>query len=507
MVSSNRTSGIKKNLFFSIFSQFMIMALGIIIPRLVLVSFGSEVNGLLSTVTQIFTYVALLEAGIGNASLNSLYKPIADNDKYQISDVLSATKKYYRKITKIYFLCVVILSLGYPLVAKSELSYQTVALVILFQGLSGVLNFYFVASYKQLLIADGKNYIIQNITLIIYVLTSVSKIVLLLYGFDIVLLQISYFLIHCAQVAIYVYIVKRKYKWLEKHKNPDMKALSQRNAFLIHEISGTVFSSTDTFVLSTFCSFKVASVYSVYNMVFIALNSMINSINSGLVYILGQAYAKDKTKYEKTHDIYDSLYMALVFSLMSVAFILIIPFVNLYTKDVNDIEYVDFKLPILFAVIHLMSCSRAVSARLITIAGHAKATQWRSLAEAIINLVSSLILVQWIGIYGVLLGTIIALTYRMNDIIIYANKHILHRSPLKTYKKVILNTFLFFVFVCASYFITDYLVVSCKSYVHFAVWCIVFTLLSFVLFGFVALCSSRDLRILLRKRLNTHKKI
>ena len=148
-----------------------------------------------------------------------------------------------------------------------------------------------------------------------------------------------------------------------------------------------------------------------------------------------------------------------------------------------------------------MSCSRAVSARLITIAGHAKATQWRSLAEAVINLVSSLLLVQWIGIYGVLFGTIIALTYRMNDIIIYANKHILNRSPFKTYKKVILNTSLFFVFVCASYFFTDFLVVSCKSYVHFAVWCIAFTFLAFVLFGGAALCSSRDLRVLLGKRL------
>ena len=504
-MGNNKASGIKKNLFFSIFSQFTIMALGIIIPRLVIVSFGSEVNGLLSTVTQIFTYVALLEAGIGNASVNSLYKPIANSDKHQISDVLSATKKYYRKITRIYFLCVIVLAAVYPLIVKGDLSYQTVALVILFQGLSGVLNFYFVAAYKQLLIADGKNYIIQNITLIVYVLSSISKIILILYGFDIVLLQFIYFLIHCGQVAIYVSIIKKKYKWLVDHKNPDMDALSQRNAFLIHEISGTVFSSTDTFVLSTFCSLKVASVYSVYNMVFIALNSMINSINSGLVYILGQTYAKDKTRYEKTHDVYDSLYMALVFSLMSVAFIMIIPFVNLYTKDVTDIEYVDFKLPILFAVIQLMSCSRAVSARLITIAGHAKATQWRSLAEAIINLVSSLVLVHWIGIYGVLLGTVIALTYRINDIIIYANKHILKRSPFKTYKKILLNVSLFCVFIVAALILNNFLIASCKSYFHFAIWGLAFTIFSFVIYGVAALLSSRDLRIILRHRLSTRK--
>lgn len=488
------------------FSQFTIMALGIIIPRLVLVSFGSEVNGLLSTVTQIFTYVGLLEAGIGNASVNALYKPITEGNRSKISDVLCATQKYYRKITWIYLSCVIVLSAGYPLVIKSDLTYWTVALVIFFQGMSGVLNFFFVASYKQVLIADGKNYIIQNITLIIYVLTSISKIVLMLNGFDIVLLQFSYFIIHCIQVAIYVLVMRRRYKWLEKHKDPDMSALSQRNAFLVHEVSGTIFSSTDVFVLSTFCNLKVASVYAVYNMVFVALNSMINSINGGLVYILGQSYARNDNSYRRIHDMYDSFYMALVFSLMSVAFVLIMPFVKLYTRSVTDIEYVDYRLPILFTTIHLMSCARAVSARLITIAGHAKATQWRSLAEALINIAASLILVQFIGIYGVLLGTIIALTYRMNDIIIYANRKILNRSPFETYKKVFANAAVFGAAVLAEWLLRDKLSEFCSSYLKFALLGLICTAISFILFFGLAFITNRDLRSFAAGKLKRKKK-
>ena len=485
--------GLKKNLFYSIFNQFVILALGIILPRLILTSYGSEVNGLLSTVTQIFTYVALLEAGIGNASVNALYKPIADNNKYLVSDIFSATEKYYHKVTYIYIACVLVLSVGYPLVIDSELSYFTISLIILFQGMSGALTFYYVAAYKQVLIADGKNYIVQNITLIIYLISSIAKIILMCNGFNILYLQFAYFVIYCIQVFLYVKVMRRKYSWLEKHKFPSMEALSQRNAFLIHEISGTVFSSTDIFVLSTFCNLKVASVYSVYNMIFTALNSLINSINNGLVYILGQTYAKNKIKYNKLHDAYNSFYMALVFSLISVAYLLIIPFVNLYTRGVTDAVYVDFKLPLLFALIQLMSCGRAVSARLITIAGHAKTTQWRSLAEAAINLTASIILVNWIGIYGVLLGTIIALLYRVNDIIIYANKMVLNRSPWNTYKKWLINVGMFTIFILIAYFSQKTFLIVCNSYVVFLIMGLLFSIASFLLYFGIAILTNKDL--------------
>ena len=80
-------SKIKYNLVFNVLSQMIILFLGILLPRLVLVSYGSEVNGLLNTISQIFVYIALLEAGIGNASVNALYKPIVDRDIHTISEI------------------------------------------------------------------------------------------------------------------------------------------------------------------------------------------------------------------------------------------------------------------------------------------------------------------------------------------------------------------------------------------------------------------------------------
>ena len=76
---------------FGIVSQVVTLLLGIIIPRLVIVSYGSEVNGLLSSIRQIFAYVALLEAGIGTAALQAMYAPIAKEDHVSASRIMSAT--------------------------------------------------------------------------------------------------------------------------------------------------------------------------------------------------------------------------------------------------------------------------------------------------------------------------------------------------------------------------------------------------------------------------------
>lgn len=496
-MASEKTSKIKRNVFFGIFNQFLIFVIGLIVPRFILTSYGSEINGLLTTVTQIFTYVGLLEAGIGNASLNALYKPLAEANQYDASDIFSATQKYFRKVTLVYFLCVGIVSFVYPLCIECELSYIQIFLVILFQGLSGALTFYFVSAYKQLLSADGKQYIVSNISLIIYILTSAIKIVLMGLGFDVVVLQAGYLIVHCAQIAIFIVYMRKHYPWLEKHVNPNMKALSQRSAFLVHEISGTIFSSTDAFVLSTFCSLMVTSIYSIYNMVFVALNSLINSVNGGLHYILGQNYVKDKDKYVKIHDTYDSIYMALVFSLFSVAYVLICPFVRLYTAGVTDIEYIDYFLPVLFVSIQLLSCGRATSARLITISGHAKATQWRSLLEAAINLTVSVVLVNIIGIYGVLLGTIVALIYRTNDIIIYANVHILKRSPWKTYSKLLSNIAIFVLFAVAEWFGREFIQLTCNSILMFVLYGVITTLLSVSLYLSVAIIGNPQIKKLL----------
>lgn len=103
-----------KNIVFGFGGQIVVMVLGIIIPRIMITSYGSDVNGIVSTVTQIFSYMALLEAGISQAAKNALYKYIANKDQNGISYVVSLSRRYFRKVTVVYGIGVMLLSFITP---------------------------------------------------------------------------------------------------------------------------------------------------------------------------------------------------------------------------------------------------------------------------------------------------------------------------------------------------------------------------------------------------------
>lgn len=492
-MSQSKAKKAKLNVIVTFVNQVATLLLGLLIPRLVLTSYGSEVNGLITSVNQIFIYVGLLEAGIGSASLYALYKPFANDDKYEICDVYSATKKYFRKVTVVYSVCVVLIAFIYPLFIDSSLSYTTTMLVILLQGIANVIVFAFSTSCKQVMLADGRNYIVSFIGIAIYIISSVAKIILMNLGYDVVMLQVSHVIINGITACVYNIVAHRLYPWLKTHKSPKMEALSQRNAFVVHEASGVVFNSTDAFVLSTFCNLMIASVYTIYNLVFRSLYVVIESVMSGLYYILGQSYANgDKKNYTMLYDAYESIYMYVSFVLFSVTYVLIVPFVKLYTAGVSDIKYVDYFLPILFAMVQLMSATRMVACRMVMIAGYAKNTQNRGIIESIIKIVFSIILVQFYGIYGVLMSTIFALAYRCNDAIIYTNMKILQRQPWKTYLKVVVNFFAFVLIVAAEYVFRAQLTKFCNGFISFLLLGFVFTIMSAILFLIVIILTDKN---------------
>jgi O-antigen/teichoic acid export membrane protein len=264
-------------------------------------------------------------------------------------------------------------------------------------------------------------------------------------------------------ILIWIYI-KRSYKWIDLNVKPNYSAISQKNSVLVHQISGIIFGNTDVFILTIFCGLKVVSVYVMYNLIFQMINNLTSNTNVGVVFMLGSAYYEDRNKFLSLYDSYEVYYMAIVFALYSITYILILPFMKLYTAGITDMNYIDSFLPILFVILNLMSSARTPVGNVINIAGHFKKTQYRSILESTINIVVSLICINKFGIYGVLMGTIVALFYRTNDIIIYTSRHILKRSPLITYKRWFINIVLFLIVVV----IATQFNVSPNSYIKFA---------------------------------------
>lgn len=466
------------NIIWGVFGQVITIAIGIVVPRLVLVSFGSEVNGLLNSITQIYAYFTLIEAGIGATTLQALYKPTADKDKDAINGILSATSRYYKRVALIYFGAVMVFATVYPLTVNSSLPKIWIFFIILLNGLGSVINFWIQGKYTIFLSSIGKSYVNTNLGTVSNVLTSASKIILLLMGCDVLQLQVVYFVISIIKMLFIYFYIKRNYSWINVKAEPNYSALSQRNSVLIHQISYLIFSNTDVLLITYFLGLKEVSVYSMYLMLFTYINVFATQIYSAFNFRLGQIYNSNIDLYKKYHDIFEVYYLSIVFIMFTMGYVFIVPFLNLYTAGVNDVNYLDYKLAFLFFAMNILSSGRNSSVMVINYAGHFKNTVKQTVIESVINVVCSLAFINIFGIYGVLMGTIAALLYRMIDMVIYSNKRLLKRSSFITFRRWILNLGISFIVI----FITHKIDINSDSYFSLILSAIIIGIIIFAAF-------------------------
>jgi len=462
-----------KNVVSGFGGQFIIIILGIIVPRIFISSYGSDTNGLLSTIGQIFTYMALLEAGIGQAARNALYKPFQEKNTDEINYTASVARSYYRRFTIIYAVGVVILSLVLPYVMKTNVDKFTVFLIVFFEGISGVISFYYIQTPSIIISVDGKSYINNGITVVNKIVSYIVKIVLAKFGINVALLQFSYFIINVIKVFFYKIYFNKHYSWLKYIKVDKNIKLKDRNSYIITEIATTVFNSTDMIVLSMLLSTQLSSVYSVYNMIYSNVHLLLNSVYFSIVYILGRLYHSDLKKYSVAHDSFITIFLGLMTILMSVCYVLTIPFITLYTDGIKDVDYIYKQLPLLFSLVQILSWSRYVGGNLTCLAGYAKETSYVSLVEAILNITLSVILVNKFGIVGVLLATVLSLPLKVIWCFYISDKKVLKRSYLRSLSILGVNYLIFASVVVLSRFIK----IEIANYISFALYGIVLTLI------------------------------
>lgn len=461
------------NLITSLAYKVITVIVGFILPKLFITTYGSEINGLQSSVNQIFAYISLIEGGIGAATLQALYAPVANENKQKINAYLSATSVYYNQIGVVYFILLTVIGIGYALIVPVEgCSFGFVFLYILFSGALSGINFFYLGKLKLLISAKGDEYVVTALTMCTFLATSIMKIVLISMGVNIVILQVCYLAINLIVTYVYYRIAKRKYPWLSFRETPDNTCIAQKNSVLLHRISAMIFQNIDVVLLTFMCGLKVVSIYTIYKMIVGTVTTVVTTMGDSVHFIFGQTYNADadKEKYMRIIDTFNVYYSAVSFALFSVMFLLIIPFLRIYTKGMDQ-SYIFEALPYLYISIELLTVGREAMMRTIEVAGHFKKTQWRAVAESAINLIVSVVAIlvckqYWGdvgGLYGALLGTIVAMLYRTIDINIYANRKILQRSCGKSFWVIGGNvlTLLFTVFGMKPF------VGTCDSYLAF----------------------------------------
>lgn len=162
----SRTKTVIKNAIWELGYYLIVIALGFLAPRYIILIYGSEVNGLSSTITQTLNIILILQAGATTAAIFSLYKPIADNDIPKISKNLYSAEKFFRKISFIFGGIMLVAAVMTALFLKSELDAKFIFIAFVIMGMKSFLDLYFTAKFRIVFTAFQEKFVISIATLI-----------------------------------------------------------------------------------------------------------------------------------------------------------------------------------------------------------------------------------------------------------------------------------------------------------------------------------------------------
>ena len=467
-----------KNIIASLLFQVVTIICGFIVPRLIISNYGSDVNGLVTSITQFLAYITLLEAGFGPVIKSILFKPIVKNDKETIKKILKASEKIFRKISYIFIAYIIVLCFVFPLIVSNEFeSFYTISLILII-SISTFAEYYFGMTYKLFLHADQKPYVTHYIQIATLIINTILIIVLVKLGFSIQVVKLVSASIFILRPILHNIYVKKKYNISLKDVeeayviNQKWDALAQHIAYIIHR-------NTDIIILTIFSDIKEVSVYAVYMLIINSIRNVVYSFTGGMDASFGKMIAKEE--YDKLNDKFKKFvtYYYMISSILFIcAFFLIIPFVSLYTKGITDANYIR---PIfgyvMLSSVFMLSIKDPYN-DLVKVVGHFKQTQKGAFVEAILNLVISIALVFKYGIVGVAIGTLVSTTIRTIELMYYANKNILKTNIFHFIKLIVMIIIEFIIIYALVDFIGEFKI---DTYIDWIIYAIIVTLISMII--------------------------
>lgn len=470
------------NMISALLLQACIIISGFIIPKIILIYFGSDVNGLVSSINQFLSYIALLEGGITGVISANIYKPLVEHDFKKLSSVIVTSKQFYNKIALIFVVYSIVLAILYPVFFNTKFTSLYIFILTIILSILTIIQYMFSLTLKTLLIADKKAYIVSFSQIVIVILNITLVYISVRVYPSIHLLKLISGCLFIIQPIVYTHYTNKYYTidWTSKSDN---NLISERwNGFAIN-IAAFIHNSTDITILTIFTNLATVSIYSVYTLVTTGIKSLINALLSGINPVIGQVYAKkDLKELNNKMDLYEYIVLLLVFFMFSIAGLLITPFVTLYTKGISDANYYQPIFGVLTVVSEALYLVKFPHLNLAYSANKFKEITIPAYIEAVINIVLSVILVNWFGLIGVSIGTIVAMVYRMAFHIYYTSTIVKGRNQLIFYKKIITFLIATIIGMCICIIMFPMYTITISNWIiHALVYSIVFAFLYFII--------------------------
>lgn len=430
---------ISKNISFSLLHQIVLIFCEFLISRLIIKTFGSNINGLIVSITQFLGYITLLEAGIGPVIKYNLFDKINSKNKKTINEILKASEKIFKNIAKLYLVYILVLIIIYPLIVNNVFDNVFTMLLLVIISISTFFEYYFGITYRFFLQADKKSYVISIIHIITNLINVLIIIILIHFKINILIIKLVSSLAFVLRPILQNMYVKREYNINLKNVRDTYKIKNKWDGFAGH-IAFVIHKNIDVVLITIFASLLEVSVYSIYNLVLLGIKKITLSLTSGIDANFGELIVKkDYGTLKKEFSKFEKFYLSSITIIYSCTLVLIIPFVSLYTRGIDDINYIRPLFAIIFVISEYIYALRLPYNYLIKAGGYFKETKIWGWIEALINLTLSIILIFKYGIVGVVIGTLIAMLIRTIECIYFSSKCILKRNLNIPIKRVLIS--------------------------------------------------------------------
>jgi O-antigen/teichoic acid export membrane protein len=466
-----RTKKTLNNTVGSLALQLLVVISGLILPRLLITTYGSMINGLITSIRQVVRYLLQLEMGLANGVIVELYKPLADKDDLEVSSVLSASRHFYNRTGLYFSVAAILLSIGYPFVVDcQQLPWYYVTLLVLLLSLPGAINFFLLSSHRVLIIADQRSYILSAIACCISFFSLGATVAAILFQLDIVvipIIQIANMLLLTG--AVYLYSRRTYLNRFRFDMQVNQAKIPQRKAVFVHEFSQIVESNGAIVVATLMLGLTSVSVLAVYSMVVQSLQAVSGSIQSGAQASFGELTAiGGRERLLSVANEYEYLHLMFVGWIYSSAAILLLPFINFYTLGVTDADYRQPLIGILLLGAGVIRQIRGPSLSIVTSAGKYRQISVNAIQTTVLGVVLAVLGTWTFGMPGLLLSFLIAVAWRTGFIVFYCHRELLDKPLSGLFVRLVKNLLLFVVAAVPFLWID----ISTETFLSWIVWAI-----------------------------------
>lgn len=494
---------LKLNSLSALIFQVITLVSGLIIPKLFLTAYGTEQNGLNYSISQMLSIISFFDFGVAAVAQATLYKPLHKRDIATVSGIYNSINRYFNKLALGLLIYILFLCIYYGTEKSSQYSWVYTTTLVLAISISLIGQYALGISNQVLLSANQKMYIYMFINIIATLINIISTYILVSFGYSIQLVRLISSIIFLIRPIFLQYYVKKHYCLLSISE-VGYRTIPNQWSGLIQHIAITLTSSLDSIILTLLSTFSNVSIYSIYAFPLNGVRLLIESIGSGYKSHFGAIFVREEDSEISLIESFSKFEWFINFVsvvLFCVMTNVLIPFVIVYTKEVEDANYSQPVFGFILIVAFLLMNLRIPYTTVINAAGHFRETQSHSLIEIVINIVLSLILVGKLGLVGVAIGTTVSVLYRIIVSIIYLKKFVLKFDLVDRVYLLIVNICTISIFL----FLSSLFIFKIKSYFSIVIYSMISALIATLLYILISGVFYRKMIVNVRTIFNRRK--